>query len=78
VAHEFLLIDKKVKAELANVERRAMVLLGEWAEVPRFDPVLAKLDIFYSLYLRSLLELVDLLICEPQVLVVRQELLILL
>ena len=78
VPHQLLLVDEEVQTELAYVQRLAVVFLRERREVPSLDPVLAELDELDCLDLGGFLELMNLLLCEPEVLVVREEVALLL
>ena len=71
-------MDIEVEAKLTNVESGGMVLSGEWGEVPGLYTMLPKFYELHSLDLGSLLKLMNLLLCESQMLIVGKELLILL
>jgi hypothetical protein len=71
-------VHKEVETKLTDVESGAMILSWEGGKVPGLHTMLPKFYELNSLDLGSLLKLMNLLLCETQMLIVRKEFLILL
>ena len=76
VSFHFFLMNTKEKAKVANVETFGMILLWKGCKVPRFKPVLTKLNRFNSFKLCLSNEFINFFFVHAMILIIEQVLLL--